>query len=176
MRLPLALLSVMSITAGSTALAQTPPAGPPVTAATRAAVVEALGRELKRQYVFPDTATKVAAALSAKLRHGDYDAVSSSAAFGDALSKDLREIGKDGHFRVRFEPQFRPGPAGGQADDKRGDRPRTAGDGAAFLRHQSCSTAAGAMSVISISGASARRLSWPPPTHQRSPCCRAPTR
>lgn len=110
MRLSLTLLSVLGLTASHAALAQSAPDAP-ITPATRAAVVETLGRQLKSHYVFPDTAAKVAAALSAKLRHGDYDAASSSAAFGDALSNDLREIGKDGHFRVRFEPQFRAPPS-----------------------------------------------------------------
>jgi hypothetical protein len=110
MRPSLTLWSVLVLTTSHAALAQSAPDAP-ITPATRAAVVESLGRQLKSQYVFPDTATKVAAALSAKLRHGDYETAASSPAFGEALSNDLREIGKDGHFRVRFDPEFRAPPS-----------------------------------------------------------------
>jgi hypothetical protein len=111
MRLPFMLVPLLGL-AATAASAQTPPPGAPVTAAAKAAVVDSLGRQLKSQYVFPETAAKVAATLSAKLKHGDYDAAATGDAFGDALTRDLREIGKDGHFRVRFAPDFKPDSSG----------------------------------------------------------------
>ncbi|MDB5706755.1 MAG: hypothetical protein JWN66_3871 [Sphingomonas bacterium] len=114
MRLPLVLVPLLCL--ATAAGAQTPPPGATVTPAARAAVVDSLGRELKSHYVFPETAAKLAAALSAKLGHGDYDTAATGDAFGDALTRDLHEIGKDAHFRVMFDPDFKPDSSGdGQA-------------------------------------------------------------
>lgn len=85
-------------------------AAPPalLTSAQRKAVAEALAQALRAEYVFPDTADRVGRALSAKAASGAYDQADSPKAFAEALSKDLRELGKDGHFRVRFDPSFQP--------------------------------------------------------------------
>ncbi|HJV21987.1 MAG TPA: S41 family peptidase [Holophagaceae bacterium] len=90
----------------------------PVTAAQRKGVVETLAKELKARYVFPEVADKVGQALTAKLTKGGYDGATTTQAFAEALSKDLREVGNDGHFRVRFDPSFKPG-----SDDE--DKPPT---------------------------------------------------
>lgn len=81
----------------------------PITAAQRKAVVETLAQELKARYVFPDVAEKVGQALTAKVGKGGYEGATTTQAFAEALSKDLREVGNDGHFRVRFDPTFKPG-------------------------------------------------------------------
>jgi C-terminal processing protease CtpA/Prc len=83
-------------------------AATPVAPAQRKAVVEALAQVLKAQYVFPEVAEAVGKALLAKAAKGGYDGTTTAKAFAVALSADLRELGKDGHFRVRFDPQFRP--------------------------------------------------------------------
>ncbi|HJW43846.1 MAG TPA: S41 family peptidase [Geothrix sp.] len=85
---------------------EAPPA--PLTQAQRKAVVEELAKSLKAQYVFPDVADSVGKALVAKAAKGDYDGAATVKDFAEALSKDLRELGKDGHFRVRFDPSFNP--------------------------------------------------------------------
>lgn len=88
-----------------------------VTTTQRKQVVESLAKELKAKYVFPEVAEKVGQALTAKLAKGGYDTATTTQAFAEMLSKDLRELGKDGHFRVRFDPEFKP-----QEDD---DKPPT---------------------------------------------------
>jgi hypothetical protein len=85
---------------------EAPPA--PLTPAQRKAVVAGLATSLKAQYVFPDVADSVGKALVAKAGAGAYDQAETPNAFAEALSKDLRELGKDGHFRVRFDPSFNP--------------------------------------------------------------------
>ncbi|HJW71905.1 MAG TPA: S41 family peptidase [Geothrix sp.] len=80
----------------------------PLTAEQRRAVVEALAKELQARYVFPEVAEKTGAALKARAAKGAYDGATTTQAFAEALSKDLREVGQDGHFRVRFDPEFKP--------------------------------------------------------------------
>jgi len=70
---------------GSPALAQF--SGPPqdqpnmaVDAALRAATVDSLAAAVERGYVFPDVATKTAAALRAKLKKGAYSGLDSAVA------------------------------------------------------------------------------------------------
>ncbi|HJV90074.1 MAG TPA: S41 family peptidase [Holophagaceae bacterium] len=104
---PSPLLVVPALTLVLTAQ-PAPSPSQPVTAAQRRAVVESLARELKVRYVFPDVAAKTGAALLAREAKGDYAGAATTEAFAAALSKDLRELGNDGHFRVRFDPAFKP--------------------------------------------------------------------
>jgi hypothetical protein len=112
MRFPLSVLFAAVIFAGNTVAQPVPEA---LTPAARSEIVAALGTKLREQYVFPDVAKTVAAALTAKLRRGGYNALSTPAAFEAALTADLRTLGKDSHLRVRFQPHFRPGPPPGTA-------------------------------------------------------------
>lgn len=86
-----------------------------VTPAQRKAVVVVLAKELKARYVFPEVAEKTGTALLARATAGAYEGATTAGAFAEALSKDLRELGQDGHFRVRFDPEFKPM---GDDDDK----------------------------------------------------------
>ena len=109
-------LSVLSLIGSSAALAQTPPSSStPINAAERTAVIASLGQQLKSHYVFPDVAAKTAAALSAKAAHGDYRDAKTTTAFAEALSSNLKSIGKDEHLNVEFAPGFSLPP---RPDDK----------------------------------------------------------
>jgi len=114
MRTALAVsISLLCLAASATALAQDGPAkATPINAAERAAVVVALGQQLKSNYVFPDLAEKLATATAAKQAKGGYNAATTSEAMSEALTNDLVEIGKDKHFRVVFDPSYTPPPAG----------------------------------------------------------------
>lgn len=103
------------IPALAAALAAQAAGRPAPTPAERRAVVEALAKELKARYVFPEVAEKTGAALLERARKGAYDGAATAEAFAEALSRDLRDLGKDGHFRVGFDPEFRPV---GEDDDK----------------------------------------------------------
>lgn len=91
---------------------QSDPATTPVTAAERRAVVAALADQLQSKYVFPDAAQTLAATLRAREKSGAYAGANNVVAFVDALSNDLRTLGKDGHFNVMHAPDFKPRPAG----------------------------------------------------------------
>jgi hypothetical protein len=98
------------------AIAQQGPKPVPADAATRKAVIAELSSQLKANYVFPDVADTLAAALAAKEAGGGYAQAKDSEAFADALSKDLRTLGNDGHFAVGYDPGFRPAPANAAPD------------------------------------------------------------
>jgi hypothetical protein len=106
----LATAVLLALAPIATALAQQPPppAAPAIDAATRTAVIGKLASQLHESYVFPDIADRVSAALIAKDAQGGYAADRDVEAFSDALSHDLRALGKDGHFRVAFAPGAKP--------------------------------------------------------------------
>ena len=104
------LLALALCLASAAVAAQQRPPKVPVDAATRKAVIAELSAQLKANYVFPDVAAQVASALAAKEASGGYAQATDSEAFAFALSSDLRTIGRDGHFRVGYDPQFRASP------------------------------------------------------------------
>jgi len=81
------------------------PAGPQLSAGERSEVLKSLYAKLSANYVFPDTAAHIVKALPAKA--GAYDKAVTAGEFGEMLSRDLRELGQDKHFRVFFDPEFR---------------------------------------------------------------------
>ena len=88
--------------------AQDKPPNPAIDNAERKAVIESLARQLQANYVFPDVAKQLATALASKQAKGDYASANTADSFAKALTHDLREIGKDGHFVVGFAPDFHP--------------------------------------------------------------------
>lgn len=108
--------SLLGLLTSLAAQAQGEPADSvPITAAERAAVVASLGQRLKDNYVFADVAESLAKATAAKQAKGGYDAATTTTALAEVLTRDLREIGKDKHFRVTFDPAFTPPPEGAAA-------------------------------------------------------------
>ena len=108
-------LSLFGLTGSSATLAQTSPPSPAsINAAEQNSVIATLGQQLKSQYVFPNVAAKTAAALSARAAHGDYRDANTTTAFAKVLSRDLRSIGNDKHFAVKYAPDLSTPPS----DDK----------------------------------------------------------
>lgn len=104
------LALLLAIVPFGLALAQGRPPATKVDAATRTAVIASLARQLHANYVFPDVAGQASAQLIAKDAKGGYASATDTEAFAEALSKDLRAFGKDGHFRVGFAPGYHPHP------------------------------------------------------------------
>ena len=92
------------------ATAQEAHAPVPISAADRSAVIVALGDTLRADYIFPDVADRVAKALKAKDAKGGYATATDAEAFSEILSKDLRALGHDDHFRVGYAPGYTPHP------------------------------------------------------------------
>jgi len=68
-------------------------------------VVNKISKILEDNYVYPETAKKMSSHLSGKLKKGDYKKITSPSEFADQLGKDLREISKDLHIRVGYDPE-----------------------------------------------------------------------
>jgi C-terminal processing protease CtpA/Prc len=70
--------------------------------------------KLKQHYIDPDGAQKMADALLAHEKGGDYDAVTDGAAFGDLLTRQMRDVSRDRHLVVIYSkaatPDRPPGP------------------------------------------------------------------
>lgn len=114
------LLSALALSAA--VQAQQAPATPvaalkpdaPLNATQRKALVDSLAKELRSRYVYPDRIEPVAKQLQARAAKGAYDNAPTVAAMGEALNKDLREIGNDRHFRVEFDPEVEYFPVGAE--------------------------------------------------------------
>lgn len=84
---------------------------PAISAADRKEIMTTLAKQLRANYIFPDVAERVITAINKKEASGAYASSNTLPALADALSQDLRELGKDGHFRVGIDPDFHPRPA-----------------------------------------------------------------
>lgn len=118
------LLALALCLASAASAAQSRPDKVPVDAATRKAVIAELSSQLKANYVFPDVAAQVAEALAAKEASGGYAQATDSDAFAGALSRDLRTLGRDGHFHVGYDPGFHPAPPNSVPDAESLERMR----------------------------------------------------
>ena len=87
-----------------------PPQDPdgPITAAQRGETIEILLRVLGESYVFPEKATQAEAAIRARLKRGEYDAIRTGHALAAALTKHLNEVLHDAHFGVRYSAEKLP--------------------------------------------------------------------
>ena len=59
---------------------------------------------LETIYVSPEIGKQLASQLRAKFESGAYKDVATPAQLGEALTHDLRELSKDGHLYVRYDP------------------------------------------------------------------------
>jgi hypothetical protein len=84
--------------------AQQGPPAPDLTidAATRAAVIDVLMKELSETYVFPETAQKMEAAIRSRVAAKEYDSVTSARGFAEKLTADLRSVSNDKHLGIRY--------------------------------------------------------------------------
>lgn len=104
------ILAMLLSLAHAGAQAAPPDTGKPIDADARKAVVAELDRQLQANYIFPDVAKRVGAALLKKEAAGGYAIATDTTAFAEALTVDLRTQGRDLHFKVAFDPEFEPEP------------------------------------------------------------------
>jgi len=83
-------------------------------AAERKHVIDVASADLERYYVDPDVARKMADALLAHEKNGDYGRVTDGADFADLLTGQLRDVSHDMHLDVLYSqnllPDRPPGP------------------------------------------------------------------
>jgi C-terminal processing protease CtpA/Prc len=65
-------------------------------------VIDAAIKNLKEHYVDPDVARKMANALVAHEKNGDYNAVTNGGAFADLLTTQMRDVSHDMHLEVVY--------------------------------------------------------------------------
>jgi len=106
----------------------------PITPAITRVVIDSLGQVLKHNYVFPDTAEKMAAYLDKEYKKGSYAAIRDPQELADRLLQDLQKAHHDGHLRLRYAP----GMARDMADTNGAASRRRIGDslGRVFARQQ----------------------------------------
>jgi retinol-binding protein 3 len=117
-----AMVAKMTIQAGSHAAPDlSGKGGVPraIDAATRARVIDGAIEQLNEYYVFPEVAKKMEAAVRARQKNGEYDAITSGDQFAEMLTEHFREISHDKHLAVRYSAAALP--AGG-AEEHGGDQ------------------------------------------------------
>jgi retinol-binding protein 3 len=78
---------------------------PALDAAKKQAIVEEVGKLLDENYIFPETAMKMADLIQTRLKNGDYDKLSGSREFARTISEDLLATGKDKHIGFAYAPE-----------------------------------------------------------------------
>ena len=89
-----------------------------IDAAARKRVIDNSIAQLDSNYVFPDVAKKMADALRARDKRGEYDRVTNGIVFASLLTEHLQDVSHDKHLRVAFTPRRLP--------ERRNDEPRPA--------------------------------------------------
>src|SRR5262245_21410545 len=95
---------------------------PPINAAMRMAVVEAVLKRLNESYVSPEVAAQMERAIRARMQRPEYDQVTTSSALAQALTSHLREVSNDRHLGIRFSDD--PIPANGDREPTPEERER----------------------------------------------------
>jgi hypothetical protein len=95
-----------------------------IDAATRAKVIDGAIANLNESYVFPETAKKMAEAVRARQKKGEYDSVTDGDTFAKMLTDHFQEVSHDKHLRVDFSPAKMP------------ERPAGPPDAEAVARHR----------------------------------------
>ena len=82
------------------ALERTPQADFTIDAATRNATIDSLVIALRDNYVFPDVAEKMGKAIRARQKRGEYEKITSAAAFAESLQSHVHAVYPDKHLRI----------------------------------------------------------------------------
>jgi hypothetical protein len=85
-----------------------PPPDTTLDAAARAAVIDGALKALNEGYVFPELAEKMEQAIRARQQRKEYDSVTSGRQLAQLLTEHLREVSRDKHLRVNYNPQVLP--------------------------------------------------------------------
>ena len=80
------------------------PQPPNLDAAAKQAVIDEVASLLNANYIFPETARKMEGALRDRLKTGDLAQLSKAEQFGQAVSRILSEVSRDGHIGFAYDP------------------------------------------------------------------------
>lgn len=90
-----------------------------IDAETAARIVEALGKTLNAQYVYPALAKQMTQALHDHLVHGDDKALATGPDLAFALTHQMQEVAHDRHVRVEWLPRIAPPGTPDPTDEER---------------------------------------------------------
>jgi hypothetical protein len=79
-----------------------------IDAATRKRVIDGIIEKLNENYVFPETAKMMEAALRKSEKRGEYKQVANGEEFAKSLTTQLQDVSRDRHLRVGFNPLATP--------------------------------------------------------------------
>ena len=79
-----------------------------ITAAQREAAIDGILKVLLENYVFPEKAAEMDAAVRARHARGEYDEITNGQVLAGRLTDDLRAVCEDLHLRVLFSAEARP--------------------------------------------------------------------
>jgi C-terminal processing protease CtpA/Prc len=99
-------LFISALLVAALAIAQGPSTA--ITADVRSQTVQELAKAMRDSYAYPELGKRAADSIEGKLKAKEYDTLSEGPQFAERLSKDLNEICKDAHLRVRFSPEKLP--------------------------------------------------------------------
>src|SRR5262249_26017425 len=85
---------------------------------TRHRVIAKVIEYLEQYYVDPDVAHKIANALLAHEKNGDYDAVTDGALFADVLTRQMRDVSRDRQLIVVYSQVATPDPPSGPTSEE----------------------------------------------------------
>ena len=71
-------------------------------------VIRSTLENLKKYYVYPDVAQKMADAVLAREKHGDYDNETDASGFAVLLTRDLREVSHDRYLSIGYSTATLP--------------------------------------------------------------------
>ncbi len=74
--------------------------------AEKKALVDSIGKQLRKKYIFGDVAEKMAVFISSELNAGKYDNLTDGAMICNRLTEDLQSISHDKHIRLWFDPKW----------------------------------------------------------------------
>lgn len=77
-------------------------------AAARQRVIDGVAAGLKESYVYPELAQKMADAIRAHQKRGEYDAIADPNTFAARLTDDLQAVSHDKHLEVNYSPYKLP--------------------------------------------------------------------
>ena len=75
-----------------------------ITQADKQAAIDSLSKNLLENYVYPEKAEIMAAAIRKNLKKGLYEGIDNGPAFAERLTKDLQDISHDRHLNLRYAP------------------------------------------------------------------------
>jgi hypothetical protein len=76
-----------------------------VQADERATLIDSIARTVQAEYVYPDVAAKMSAAVQGRAKRGEYEPSATNAALAQRLTQDLREVSRDKHLGAEYHSE-----------------------------------------------------------------------